>query len=175
MRFTATSVHGLLFFGDMMRHIPVHVLLLPLIGFASAAAQQQAPQPLVGTARDSAAAVAVVSRFHEALASGDTITVDALLAADLKVLESGGVESRSEYFAHHLAADMEFAKAVRAPRTLVFYAREGNTAWLVSTSAARGTFRKREVNSVGAELMILTNTQGGWQIRAIHWSSRKRS
>ena len=42
------------------------------------------------------------------------------------------MESRAEYFAHHLAADIEFAKAVKGPRTLVSYARDGNTAWLAA-------------------------------------------
>jgi len=30
----------------------------------------------------------------------------------------------------------------------------------------------REMNSLGAELMILTRDDDRWMIRAIHWSSR---
>ena len=109
----------------------------------------------------------LVSRFHDALAAGDTATVQRLLAPDLTVLESGGVETRAAYFAHHLAADIESAKAVKGPRTLVSYATDGNTAWLAATLTAKGSFRGRDVNSIGAELMVLTRSASGWQIRAI--------
>jgi ketosteroid isomerase-like protein len=123
---------------------------------------------------DSVAVVHVASRFHAALEKGDTTTIKQLLAPDLRVLEGGAVETRTEYFAHHLAADIEFAKSVRSESRLTSYSREGSVAWLVSTSSARGTFRGRTVDSVGAELMILSKTRLGWQIRAVHWSSGRR-
>ncbi len=123
---------------------------------------------------DSAAVVRTVSRFHAALEAGDTATANTLIAADLHVLEGGEVESRAQYLAHHLAADIEFARAVRSKRTVVAYASEGNVAWLASTSIAAGKFNGRDINSVGAELMILSRTQKGWKIRAIHWSSERR-
>jgi hypothetical protein len=123
---------------------------------------------------DSAAVVETVSRFHAALEAGDTATVKTLIGPDLQVLEGGEVENRAQYFAHHLAADIEFARAVRSVRTVVSYAREQNVAWLVSTSTASGNFKGRDINSIGAELMILSRTQAGWKIRAIHWSSARR-
>ena len=123
---------------------------------------------------DSAAAVRTASRFHAALEAGDTAAVKTLIAPDLQVLEGGEVESRAQYFAHHLAADIEFAKAVPSKRTVVSYTRDGNIVWLVSTSTMTGNFRGREVNSVGAELMILSGTPEGWKIRAVHWSSARR-
>lgn len=123
---------------------------------------------------DSAAVVGTASRFHVALQAGDTAAVRTLIAPDLQVLEGGEVESRTQYFAHHLAADIEFAKAVPSKRTVVSYTHDGNVAWLVSTSTTTGNFRGREVNSVGAELMILSGTPEGWKIRAVHWSSARR-
>lgn len=123
---------------------------------------------------DSIAVTRTASSFHAALKSGDTATVRRLISSDLRVLEAGEVENRSQYLSHHLAADIEFAKAVRGERTVVSYAQEGNVAWLVATSSASGKFRGRPINSVGAELMILSRIQKGWQIRAIHWSSAKR-
>src|SRR5437773_8744433 len=74
----------------------------------------------------------------------------------------------------HLAANIEFAKAVRSERSVVSYTRQANVAWLVSTSTATGTFDGRDINSAGAELMILTRAQKIWQIRAVHWSSQRR-
>jgi ketosteroid isomerase-like protein len=122
-------------------------------------------------AADSVAIIRVASRFHAALENGDTTTIKQLLAPDLQVLEGGEVETRAEYLAHHLAADIEFAKSVRSESRLTSFSREGSVAWLVSTSSARGTFRGRPVNSLGAELMILSKARSGWQIRAVHWSS----
>jgi ketosteroid isomerase-like protein len=90
------------------------------------------------------------------------------------VLESGGAESRDEYRSHHLAADMEFARAVREARSPLRVAVRGDAAWVSSTSTASGTFRGRPVNSTAAELMVLTREATGWRIRAIHWSSRSR-
>jgi ketosteroid isomerase-like protein len=128
----------------------------------------------ITAASDSAAVLRAASRFHAALETGDTAAVRTLIAPDLQVLEGGEVESRSQYFAHHLAADIEFARAVPSKRTVVSYTRDGNVVWLVSTSTTTGNFRGREVNSVGAELMILSGTPEGWKIRSVHWSSARR-
>lgn len=123
---------------------------------------------------DSIAVMRTASRFHDALRSGDTATAKSLLSSDLRVLEGGEVENRAQYIAHHLAADIEFAKAVRGEQTVVSYVRQGNVAWLVSRSTATGKFNGRDIDSVGAELMILSRTQRGWRIRAVHWSSSRR-
>jgi len=32
----------------------------------------------------------------------------------------------------------------------------------------------REIDAVGAELLVLAREDGLWRIRAIHWSSRQR-
>ena len=139
---------------------------------APAAAQHQhhAASPA-----DSAAVVEVVHRFHGALEQGDSATALALLAEDVEVLESGGVETRAEYRSHHLGADIEFARAVRSERGPVRVRAVGDVAWATSTSTAQGEFRGRPVDSAGAELMVLVRTPDGWRIAAIHWSSRRRS
>jgi ketosteroid isomerase-like protein len=90
------------------------------------------------------------------------------------VLESGGVESRDEYRSHHLAGDIEFAKAVPRTRAAIKVTVAGDVAWATSTSITQGEFRGRAINSSGAELMVLTRTGSGWLIRSIHWSSRAR-
>lgn len=123
---------------------------------------------------DSVAVVRVASRFHEILATGDTVGLSALLALDLRVIEAGTVENRQEYVSHHLSADIAFAKAVKEKRTSFSYRCEGNVAWLVSTSTSTGNFDGRDINTVGAELIVLSRSQKGWQIRAVHWSSARR-
>jgi len=123
---------------------------------------------------DSAAVAAVVQSFHQALESGDSARVMSLLANDASVLESGGIESRSEYRSHHLTSDIEFAKSVKSVRAPLSVTLAGNAAWTMGTSTTQGEFRGRTINSVGAESMILTKSASGWKIRSIHWSSRTR-
>lgn len=127
-----------------------------------------------GASADSAAVVEVIERYHAALAAADTAAALSLLVPGAVVLESGGIETREEYRAHHLPADMAFASAVPRERGPVQVRVRGNTAWAASTSVSKGTFRDREIDSQGAELMVLVRTDEGWRIEAIHWSSRNR-
>jgi hypothetical protein len=90
------------------------------------------------------------------------------------VLEGGAVENREQYLSHHLSEDIAFAKAVPEKRTSFAYTCEGDVAWLVSTSTVTGKFGTRDINSDGAELLLLGRAPAGWKIRVIHWSSAKR-
>ena len=123
---------------------------------------------------DSAAVVAIVERFHAAVAAGDSSGALALLASDAVVLEAGGIETRDEFRAHHLAADIEFARAVKSERGPMRVVVRGDAAWAWSTSTTTGEFRSRPVNSAGAELVVLARFGQEWKITAIHWSSRPR-
>ena len=60
---------------------------------------------------DAAAVAQAVRNFHEALATGDSNGVKQLLAPDVVILESGGLETREEYLSHHLTGDIQFAQA----------------------------------------------------------------
>jgi ketosteroid isomerase-like protein len=123
---------------------------------------------------DSAAVAATVERFHTAVVAGDSARALSLLTADAVVLESGGMETREEFRSHHLPADIAFAQAVKSERGPMRVVVRGDAAWTTSTSTATGEYRGRQVNSSGAELMVLTRTPQGWRIAAIHWSSRTR-
>ena len=126
---------------------------------------------------DAATAIAAVKRFREALARGDSVAAVALLAPDAIILESGDVETRDEYRLHHLPADIEFARAIRSTDTLVSVAVQGDVAWVSSTSIAQGQFKGRAINAAGAELVVLSRRgkASAWEIRAIHWSSHRRT
>ena len=126
------------------------------------------------TTSDSAAVVTAVLRYHAAIEAGDSLAALALLTPDAVVLESGGFETRAEYRSHHLPSDIAFARAVASERAPVRVVVRGDVAWVALTSTAQGEYRGRPVNSAGAELMVLTRTEGGWQISAIHWSSQTR-
>lgn len=121
-----------------------------------------------------AEAIATSTHFYDLLRRGDSAAAARLLAPDAVVLESGDLETRAEYLAHHIAADIEFAKAVPSKRSIRQSVRQGNVVWVSATSESSGTFENRPVNSIGAELMVLAKSGSGWRIRAIHWSSHKR-
>lgn len=116
---------------------------------------------------------AAVNGFHDALHRGDAKAAMELLAPDAVILESGSSQTREEYAREHLAEDIAFVKAIPGTRAKLSIKQEGNVAWTIAATQSAGIFAGREVNSAGVELMVLTKTEAGWRIRAIHWSSRK--
>lgn len=123
---------------------------------------------------DSAQVVALVADFHEALERGDSTAALSLLSADVAIVESGDVESLADYRAHHLPADIAFAKAIKASRQPRGVTVAGDLAYSVATSATKGTYKDRAVDTLGAELIVARRMNGTWKIAAIHWSSRRR-
>jgi ketosteroid isomerase-like protein len=119
----------------------------------------------------SAEPAAAVAAFHAALAAGDAASAEALLAQDVVVLESGFLESRADYLAHHLTADIEFARGVAQARSDERVVVDGDVAWVSARMRAEGVLRGRSVRSAGVELIVLARGANGWRIRAIHWSS----
>jgi ketosteroid isomerase-like protein len=130
--------------------------------------------PAFGQTQDSTAVAAVVERYHRALTEGDSTAALAQLAADAVIVESGTIESREEYRAHHLPADIAYARLVKGRRSPSRVSIRGDVAWTTATSTMVGRYRGKPVNSEGAELMVLTRTRDGWKISAIHWSSHDR-
>lgn len=142
--------------------------VLSAVTFVALVASCRKPIP---TAPDREAIAATVEAFHAALRRGDRAGALDLLAPDAQILESGHRQTRAEYENEHLAADIDFAKAVTSPRAALIVRQEGNVAWTSVTDRSKGEFQGRPVDSEGAELMVLSKTAERWQIRAIHWSS----
>lgn len=151
------------------------MLFAALPAMLTAALLVPAGSPLVPEtpAPDSAAIVAVVEGFHAALAAGDSVAALSYLAPDAVILESGDLETRAEYAAHHLGADMAFTQAVPSRRVTTRVTQDGAVAWVAAVTTSKGTYRERAISSQGAELMVLSKTAAGWRIRAIHWSSHR--
>lgn len=149
----------------------IHRALPALVLFAALVLSETCAQ---STAADEKAIRSAVEAFHSAIRRGDRAAALDLLAPGALILESGSAQSREEYAREHLAEDIAFAKAV--PRALVNFAieRDGKVAWTTTTSQSVGSFKGRDVNSVGVELIVLSKSKSGWRIRAIHWSSRRR-
>lgn len=142
-----------------------HLFLACLMVVASAAAAQ---------APDSVAAVAVVNQYDAALAAGDSAKAVSLLADDLVVLESGSIETRAEYLAHHLGADIKASVGAKGDRAVVRVTVLGDAAYVVTKTVRPPTGAQGSTGSELVELMVLSRTSAGWKIRAIHWSSRRR-
>jgi len=147
------------------------------VGASMGANRAVAAALLTHPATDSAAVARVVARFRDAISAGDSATALSMLSPDVLVLESGDVETFAQYRTHHLGADIAFARAVPGVHSALAVQVAGSAAWVTSTSVTQGTFQGRAVNSAGAELMVLTrSTQAApWLIRAIHWSSHRRT
>jgi ketosteroid isomerase-like protein len=116
---------------------------------------------------------ATVERFHRALAQGDQTAALELLAADALILENGQAQTRGEYEREHLGEDIAFARTTTTERSQLKIEQEGDAAWVGATSKTTGTFNGRKIDTVGVELLVLTKSDSGWRIRAIHWSTRK--
>jgi uncharacterized protein (TIGR02246 family) len=159
----------------MEKRMKHRILSAMALGLLAGALPTMAVAQYAGhVAGDSAAVAAVVAKFHEALEAGDSTGALGLLADDVIVLESGGLETRDGYRSHHLAADIQFARAIKSQQSPIHVRVHGDAAWASSTSATQGEVSGRAINSVGAELMVLVRTPQGWRISAIHWSSRQR-
>jgi len=142
------------------------------LGLAATACLLLAPPGLLGQQSDEPAAT--VDRFHQALRSGDRAAALDALSPDVTVFESGGAElSRDEYASHHLAGDIAFSAAVATEVTARWTGGEGDTAWVLSRTASRGTYRGRDVDRRGVETMLLRRLAGVWRIVHVHWSSRQ--
>jgi ketosteroid isomerase-like protein len=123
---------------------------------------------------DEAAVRAVVTRFHNSVSAGDGAAAMAVVAPDAVFLEAGGVETRAEYEKNHLPADIDFEKSVPMKRGTIRIVVSGDAAWATCTTELKGTFQGRAIDSIGTEMMVLSRAAGGWQIRAVSWSSRAR-
>ena len=123
---------------------------------------------------DPSEVVAVVQRFDSLMAAGDSAGILTLLADDAVILEAGGLETGAKIRSHHLPADISFARSVKSMQGPILVRVQGDVAWASSTTTMEGETRGRVINSVSAELMVLSRESGAWRIRAIHWSSRAR-
>lgn len=116
---------------------------------------------------------AVVESFYGAIKKGDSAGAMSVIAPDAVFLESGKLETRAEYEANHLPADISFEKQVDGKRHPMQVTFKDDAAWVIALTDYDGTFEGDPVNFVSAQLVVLTRDSGSWRIRSIHWSSRQ--
>lgn len=69
---------------------------------------------------------------------------------------------------------MRYAQAVNRERGEIEVTVVGDAAWAHSTNVTTGQMGDREIDSQGAELVVLARRDGRWLMEAIHGSSRAR-
>lgn len=147
---------------------PVPVAAHPNAGAAPAASKTAHP----ASPTDGDSAVDFVNGFHAALKQGQTDAALAMMAEDVVIFESGGVESsRAEYAAHHLKADAAFSAGTSRTPVSELVAVEGNLATVMRVEMVTGAVKERPINSRSVETMLLRKSDGKWRILHIHWSS----
>lgn len=154
-----------------MKTFPIRVLLsllLLLLGSGQILAQSADKR----VTADSANVIETIQAFQEALAARDSAAVNALLLPDAVILESGGFETKDEYFDHHFGADAAFLENMDRETLRRQVRIENGTAWVSTSSRMNGTYNGESLERASAELMVLRRTAEGWRIAAIHWSSR---
>ncbi len=128
---------------------------------------------LVASASANEQALQTLTQFHEALQKGNAETVLSLLANDAQIFESGYAESKSEYAAHHLAADIEYSKATRDKNLKQTQFCDQHLCVVQNQNETTGEFKQKTVHSIGMETAVLKKINDRWQIIHLHWSSRK--
>ncbi|HVS63417.1 MAG TPA: nuclear transport factor 2 family protein [Thermoanaerobaculia bacterium] len=118
--------------------------------------------------------IQVVESFHAALEEQEKEKALELLLPDATIFEGGIAETVEQYAAHHLMGDMAFAAATKGELLEQSKQVVGDVAWVMTRSHRSGTFRDREIDSIGVETVVLRHVEAGWRIAHIHWSSRRR-
>ena len=139
-------------------------------GLAALLASLPACTPAPAPPRE-ADVTAVVEAFYGGVTAGDTAAVMQLIAPDAVFVESGKIETRAEYEANHLPADIDFerqVKAQRGPLRVTFDGRD--TAWVISRAEYDEGNPEKYINT---QLMVLTRDTGEWRIRTISWSTNQ--
>ena len=118
-------------------------------------------------------AAAVVDRFQQFLAKGNTNAAAELLDPAVLIFESGSAErSREEYASHHLKEDAAFMKTATANQLSRTGDVSGDIAFIATESSLKSSGAK-PVDLVTTETMVLKRTSEGWRVAHVHWSSRK--
>ena len=111
--------------------------------------------------------------FSAALKKGDRDTALALLSPQARIHESGHAQTRSEYAAEHLAADIAFLAGAQIKPLSFGSKRVGDDSALVgSESEIHTTSSKgKPVALRSHELLSLKREGGTWKIVDVRWES----
>jgi len=161
-----------------VKHRSYFLALFALAACASAAtaasAQPAARQLLLAGLEPGGVpeAEATARAFAAALKNGDRDAVLALLSAQAQINEGGHTQTRSEYAAAHLAADIAFLRKVRIDPVSFGSKASGDSALVGSETEVHTTSSKgRQVTLRNRELLRLQREGGAWKIVTVRWES----
>jgi hypothetical protein len=125
---------------------------------------------------DTAGPLSAVHAFQEALVKGDEAAARAVLAPEVLIYESGGVETSAEQYASgHMKGDMAFLKAVQVQRLDERQTLSRDLAVISTRSRMTGEYKGKKLDLFSTETMTLKREPHGWRIVHIHWSSQPAS
>ncbi len=126
-----------------------------------------------GHHHDAATPTTMSARMSHALSEGDSAVLQDLLAEDVLIFESGGLEDGfADYASHHMPADMAFLRRIqRKPLSQKIF-ELGDHALVTSRVRLSGEFKDKPVDLLSTETLLLKLTDDGeWKVQHIHWSS----
>ena len=115
---------------------------------------------------------AIADQFGEALRTGDTLALKALLLPNVIIAEGGSAErSYTEYANHHMKSDMAYTANITAQTLSRNVVQGGDMATVITQSEMVGNYKDESVHNRMMETMTLRREDGAWKIAHIHWSS----
>lgn len=154
-------------------------LLVPtLLLWLSACGAATAPVPENPSISAPSDPLQVARAYFLALDAGDTERAGGLFAEDSSIFETGGVEgSWAHYLEHHLAPELQAVQsfATRLGESTAETSRDHSLAWVAwpveyDIQLTEG----RRIESAGTVTFVMALEDGGYRIRHLHWSSRRR-
>lgn len=147
------------------------VLVLSFAGTPAKAPAQPSSVTSVALPAELSGAGRVLDSFHQALRKGDRKAALGALSDDALIFESGHSEDKLQYAAHHLDADIAFARQVPATVVKRSEGRAGGLIWITTEGRTTGTFKGKAVDGRTVETALLRSQAGTWKILHLHWSS----
>jgi ketosteroid isomerase-like protein len=116
-------------------------------------------------------AEAAARAFQAALQHGDRAAVLALLAAEARISEGGHTQTRDEYAADHLGADIAFLKTARITPVSLGSMPMGDTAMVGSESDLQATVKGKPAMLRSREMLNLRKDGDSWKIVSVQWQT----
>jgi len=111
-------------------------------------------------------------QLADAIATGDINSLRSVIAPDVLIFESGGMESSlAEYEGHHMSADTAFMQAMDREVISQQVLDSGELVTVVTRSRIHGIYQDRDVDLKTAETLVMKKVDGQWKVVHIHWSS----
>ena len=130
-------------------------------------------QPSAGDAMAIDDPALVSDALFKALQTGDEVTVAALLADDVLILEGAHAQkSKMEYMSGHMKSDMAFLPNVKNEVLSREKGQAGDVAWVTTHSRSTGSYKGKEVDRMSREFLLLRQHGSAWKVTLIQWADK---